>query len=138
METVGSPRDKQLQRFIFVGLLNTALGLALVSFFSFILNFSPESSNALTYSLGFLVSFILNKKIVYRCLNRTYGTQLLIFFVVYLLAFFLNFIALKLLLNILPELISQIGGMCVFTIVQYYLNLKFTFIGNENESKDAW
>ena len=114
-------------RFLFVGIANTVLGLCLISFFMYAVKVTPEKANIYTYSIGLVVSFVLNKKFTYRCKDRQYFKQFFLFFIVFLLAFIFNFITLKLLLNYMPKFVAQFLAMCVFTFTQYILNLLITF-----------
>ena len=50
-----------LLRYLLVGVINTLVGLGIIYFAMYFLGMSVGSANAVGYSIGILVSFILNK-----------------------------------------------------------------------------
>ena len=106
-------------RYGLVGLLNSALGFAIIAALDIGLHVRPDIANAVGYAVGVLVSFALTKVFVFRSQDRvaTTGPR---YVVVILAAFALNQIALRLALSALgngalQHALAQAAGMIVYT-----------------------
>jgi putative flippase GtrA len=58
--------NKTLIRFLFVGLFNTLVGLSIIFFLKWALNFGDISSNLIGYILGFFISFYMHGRWTYN------------------------------------------------------------------------
>jgi len=56
----------QLFRFVLVGVLNTAIGYAIIFSCMYLLGISPGLSNAAGYLVGLAISFTLNKVLTFK------------------------------------------------------------------------
>jgi putative flippase GtrA len=106
-------------RYGLVGLLNSAVGFAVIAALDIGLGVRPEIANAGGYAVGVMVSFALTKVFVFGNRDRvaTTGPR---YALVILVAFVLNQIALRLALSFLgsgalQHALAQAAGMIVYT-----------------------
>ena len=57
---------KKIKRFIFVGIINAISGYTLIIFLYSLLNFNFYISNFIGYLFGLIISFMLNRKFVFK------------------------------------------------------------------------
>jgi putative flippase GtrA len=112
-------------RYGLVGLLNSALGFAIIAGLDIGLHLRPEIANAVGYGIGMLVGFALTKVFVFRNQDRAWSVGPR-YGLVILAAFALNQLALRLALlalgsGALQHALAQLTGMVVYT--------GFAFIG---------
>jgi len=85
----------EVSRFILIGGLNTLIGLSVIYIFVYI-GLNNYLSNAIGYSIGLFVSFILNKYYVFRHneSNKVLLTQIVQFMIIFFIAYGFNLIIL--------------------------------------------
>ena len=118
----------RFSRFLLVGVFNTLLGWVIIFGGMYLLGMSPEASNVLGYSIGLLVSFVLNRTFIFRSSGRPSG-ELARFLAVFILAFGANLAALSVLVRFffVHEAISQVLAAVVYVITSYIMNKNFVF-----------
>lgn len=108
-------------RFGAVGVLNTSL-----TFVTFMLlrhwHVSVDVANFLSFFAGMVCSFICNKLWVFRSRSRRWWLEAALFFGGAGLCWLLQWGAFRLLLLLLPEVWAQLGGMAVYTLLNYIYN----------------
>lgn len=114
-------------RYSVSGILNTVLGFAVIYFFM-VLGFSPVYSNAAGYALGFVVSFLLSKKFVFRAAGR-WSVDALLYAFSFVVAFLCNILTLTVLIDfsLVNPYVAQIFAACVFTGIMFLLGRFFVF-----------
>ena len=117
----------QLVKFIFVGIINTLFGMAVMFGLYNFFHCSYFFSTAMNYILGSILSFFLNKYFTFQNKNKSVK-QVLIFIcnivVCYALAYgiakpFVNFI-LDSFSNNIKDNVSMFVGMVLFTFLNYF------------------
>jgi len=123
--------DRTLIRFALVGLINSVSGL-LIIFLAMYSGFDDVLANAIGYSWGFMISFILNKN--WTFINRgSVATNFARFLVVTLVAYFLNLITVILMIDGLQvnAFISQSLGVPVYAVISYLGCKHYAFSNND-------
>ena len=117
---------KLFARFSLVGIVNSVLGYSLIFSFMFF-GMGPYLSNAISYTVGLIVSFILNKSLVFRS-EKKYLAELFKFIVTFICAYSLNLAILYTLLrfNYNPYL-SQLLAGGVYTLTVYITSRIWVF-----------
>lgn len=119
----------QLVRYGAVGVVNT-----LLTFFSFLLlrraGAGLDISNLVSFVLGMLCSFLLNKFWTFRAGRRNMLREAFLFFGGSALCWGVQWVAFRCALIVLPELVAQIAGMAVYTILGFLFNKLVTFRRN--------
>ncbi|WP_454868820.1 GtrA family protein [Pseudomonas farris] len=115
-------------KYIFAGVVNTAIGygvfLALITLF----NTNPAYANAIGYGIALIAAFALNKIFVFNQSTTDRST-----IPKFILAFAISFTINQLMLLIVyqrmgvPAEIAQIFAMVSYTVVFYLLNKEFVF-----------
>jgi putative flippase GtrA len=118
----------QLSRFLAVGLLNTAVGYAVIFICMYWLGMAPESSNAAGYAFGLLVSFMLSRNFTFRSIGQPSG-EALRFAVAFAAAYGVNLLVLVALIHSLAvhSGLSQLLAGAAYVAVSYLLNDRFVF-----------
>lgn len=88
---------KKIKRFIFVGIINAISGYTLIIFLYSLLNFNFYISNFIGYLFGLIISFMLNRKFVFKVEGKKLSQ-----FIKFIFSFFLSY-----LLNIFVFYISS-------------------------------
>ena len=88
---------KKIKRFIFVGIINAVSGYTLIIFLYSLLNFNFYISNFIGYLFGLIISFMLNRKFVFKVEGKILSQ-----FMKFIFSFFLSY-----LLNIFVFYISS-------------------------------
>jgi putative flippase GtrA len=116
-----------LGRYIGSGAFNTLVGFAVI-FVAMWAGFSPSAANISGYSAGFILGFILSKKIVFRS-NGNFVKESVRYLIAFLGAFALNFIVLHIALDKLKlaAILAQIVAAIVYTLVMYALTRFYVF-----------
>ena len=118
----------QFARFLTVGLANSALGYAIIFGGMGIMNWSPEMSNIIGYSVGGLVSFGLNRSYTFRAKDGQLALQATRFLLAFGISFAMNFATLYLLLkHLMNGYLAQIIAGVVYVAVSFLLNKFFVF-----------
>ena len=116
-----------LGRYSIVGIINTAVGYALI-FSLMYFGMGAYQSNGITYFIGFIVSFFLNKKFVFRS-KGSYRRESLKFFLFMALAFLFNLAILHLLLKReMNAYVSQCFAGGTYSIAMYLASRKLVFL----------
>ncbi len=80
---------KKVIRFLLVGIINAISGYTLIILLYSLLNFHFYLANFIGYLLGLIISFILNRKFVFKAKGKIKG-QFLKFLFSFFLSYFLN------------------------------------------------
>lgn len=113
-----TPPQRTIWRFIAVGIVNTVAGLTLI-YSARALGFGEVTANATGYTIGFALSFGLNRQWTFRQSGYVLR-HMLRFAVVILLAWLVNLIVLLELLHLgLNAAIAQACTVPVYTLISY-------------------
>lgn len=116
-----------LGRYVGSGTVNTLIGFAVI-FTAMAIGLSPISANVAGYTVGFILGFVISKKIVFRS-----GGNLISESARYLIAFFMAFAVNLFTLNIalewirLQPVLAQACAAATYTISMYLLARYFVF-----------
>jgi putative flippase GtrA len=130
-KTLSSPGKRHLAgeifRYLFLGGLNTVLGLSLIAAFMHLANFSPSLSNFLAYAITLFTSFFSHKRFTFRSKGKL-SRELTLFILFYWISYLGNFLALSLLLrwHVVPFL-AQVISSGVFVVVSFCLQRMVIF-----------
>lgn len=115
-------------RYLFAGGLNSGLGLIMIAFFMYGLCLSPELSNSLSYGIGILTSYLLNRYLTFRSRGNM-GRELFKFVLVYAAAFLANLLTLWLMIIQagMHAMVAQVIAMTVFVVTSYWLQASIVF-----------
>uniref|UniRef100_A0A7C2AJC3 GtrA family protein n=1 Tax=Pseudomonas graminis TaxID=158627 RepID=A0A7C2AJC3_9PSED len=120
-----------LGRYIGSGTVNTLLGFAVI-FAAMAIGLTPISANVAGYTVGFILGFVISKKIVFRS-----GGNFISESVRYLIAFFVAFAVNLFTLNIalkwihLQPVVAQVCAAATYTVTMYLLARYFVFRAHE-------
>ena len=122
-------------RYLTVGAFNTLFGYAIIFSGMYLLEMTPEMSNALGYSLALLLSFVLNRTFTFKstgCRTQELGR----FLAVFLVAYSANFVALYVLVRVLfvNAAISQVLAGIFYVGFSYAMNKNFVFNASQKNS----
>ncbi|HEX4854991.1 GtrA family protein [Arenimonas sp.] len=114
-------------RYLGTGVFNTALGFGVI-FLLMWAGVSPVAANGAGYGCGFVAGFALSKRLVFRSRGSAAG-EALRYAGVFLLAFLLNLLALRLALDALawPAPVAQVAAGVVFTASMYVMSRTMVF-----------
>ena len=106
---------RQLMRFSAVGLLNTAIGLGMISL-AMMLGATPTLANVIGYSTALPVSFLLNKTWTFEDQGRS-APQVPRFILIFIIAYGANMLALQVLANglLINPYVAQFFSACVYS-----------------------
>jgi putative flippase GtrA len=112
-----------IARFGLAGLVNTAIGFAVIAALDVGLHVSPALANAAGYLVGMGVGFVLNRRFVFKSQASARATAPR-YIAVVLAAFALNQLILRgvgasLGQGALPHLAAQLAGMAVYTLAVF-------------------
>jgi putative flippase GtrA len=120
----------QAIKYSIVGILNTLLGLGSIYFFMAVFNLNIYLSNILGYTIALSNSYILNRKWTFNTIDPSIYV-LLKFFIVFIIAFGLQFLSLHLLVrDAVNSYISQALSMFLYIAVGFIGNKYYTFRRN--------
>ncbi|AKT90577.1 polysaccharide biosynthesis protein, GtrA family [Campylobacter ureolyticus RIGS 9880] len=118
--------DKKLIKYLLVGVLNTIIGFGIIFGLMFT-GISPEISNLSGYSIGIVISYILNKIFTFQSKTKS-KIEFIKFILAMLMAYILNFITLKICLSLsINPYISQIFAGGIYTISGFLLSKFWVF-----------
>ena len=132
--------DKTFLKFIAVGLINTAVGTGVMLLAYNLFHCSYWISSALNYTIGSIVSFILNKKLTFE--NKEKGLKPIAKFVLtigscYIIAYGVAKPIARMLLSGLPVKIQEnaamLAGMGLFVILNYLGQRFFAFNNKQRQ-----
>lgn len=123
-------------RYLLAGGLNTGLGVFMIAFFMYGLSLSPELSNTLSYGIGILTSYLLNRYVTFRSQGNM-GSEMIRFFLVYGVAFVANLLILWFMVRQmgLHAFVAQMLAMVVFIATSYGLQSKMVFDHGSNSRR---
>lgn len=117
----------QFVRYGIVGVVNTLVTLASY----WLLKWAGTgigAANALSYALGMACSFTLNKRWTFRAAGRRYGREVALFVAGGALCWGVQWLAFKAMLTAgVPEVVAQVAGMVVYTVLNFLFNKCITF-----------
>lgn len=118
----------QLVKFASVGVLNTALGLAVIYSLKWGLKWGDASANLAGYLVCILLGFVLNSRWTFGK-SALMTRHLLGYLLVVVVAYLMNLGAVLLSLKVLdmPGDYAQLVGVPVFTLTSFLLNKMFVF-----------
>lgn len=117
---------KFLSKFLLAGLFNMLLGWSLISLFIFLGN-GPYLSNAISYGIGFIVSFILNKHYVFSSSGKRIEEVIKFLFSI-AIAYSLNLVALHMLIQLSVNIYyGQLLAALVYSGSMYLLSRLWIF-----------
>jgi putative flippase GtrA len=120
--TLSAQLIRQLRRFILVGVVNTALGLAIIFSLIYFLGLGALMANLLGYGVGFLLAFVVNKRWTFESKLSTKAAMFR-YFVCTGFAFGLNLIVVML-LDLVTDLgpyLVQLGGIAIYSTTMFLL-----------------
>lgn len=115
-------------KFIVVGVLNTALGYAVIFGFMYLLGVSPVLSNAAGYLIGLTVSYLLNRNFTFRSAAKS-KPEIFRFLLVFLISYFANLSVLLILIQNMGmhEGIAQVLAGIVYVATSFLMNKYYVF-----------
>ncbi|RYF28397.1 MAG: GtrA family protein [Comamonadaceae bacterium] len=127
---------KQLLRFAMVGVLNTALGYAVIFGCMYLLGIGAVVSNVLGYAVGLVVSYSLNRSFTFRS-SGARRAEMIRFVAIFLLAYLANLGVLVLLIRRVGwhEGVAQVIAGVVYFGLSFVLNKYYVFGGARAASK---
>jgi putative flippase GtrA len=116
-----------LGRYIGSGAVNTLIGFAVIVA-AMGIGFSPINANVAGYTVGFILGFVVSKKIVFRSAGNLISESaryLIAFFV----AFAINLVTLYLALErlLMQPVLAQVCAAVTYTVTMYLLARYFVF-----------
>jgi putative flippase GtrA len=118
----------QFVKYLLVGVLNTAIGYAIIFLCMYAFGFSAVISNVVGYALGMTTSYMLNQSFTFRGAVPGRGTVAR-FVMVSVIAYFANLGMLIFLINIfgVHEGLSQLLAGAVYVITSFLINKFYVF-----------
>lgn len=118
----------QFAKFLIVGALNTLIGLGIILFCLYLLEWTMTMSNVTGYSFALFNSYVFNKKWTFSYKNNELRV-IALFFAVFFVSYFFQLGVVILLYNNfeLPKYLIQILGIGVYTISNFLGNKLLTF-----------
>ena len=135
--------NKKFIRFVFVGLINTCIGYALIFILLNKCNTGYFLSTIIGYSVGSIISFSLNRFYTFKhqgSLFHSYMKYFIVFVISYIVSYYSGKACMGLLMskrvllkeNLLKiENVGVVFGMVAYVIVNYIGNSLFTFNKNK-------
>lgn len=122
-------------RYLAVGAFNTIFGYTIIFSGMYLLAMSPESSNALGYSLALLLSFVLNRTFTFKSTGHR-SRELGRFLAVFLVAYSANLLALYVLVRVffVNAAMSQVLAGIFYVGFSYAMNKSFVFNASQKNS----
>lgn len=117
-----------LSRYLLVGVLNTALGYAIIFACMYLLNLSPVLSNMIGYAVGLTTSYTLNRTFTFKS-KAASRPEIIKFLFVFVLSYGANMIFLVLFIDALKfhHGISQILAGVIYIAASFLLNKYYVF-----------
>ena len=126
MNLINRTNLKRFIKYITVGIINTFVGggvIILMIYFGFGVNIS----NIFGYTVGLIVSYILNRKYVFKSSNEK-KREIVLFVFVFILALSCTILVVNMFMSIgMGIYISQFFGMSFYTVLSYILNKAYSF-----------
>lgn len=135
--------DKQLLKFLLVGIANTLVGCGLMFILYNCFGISYWFSSACNYLTGGILSYFLNKYFTFQ--NKQKSLKQVIYFIVnlaicYFLAYFIAKKSVYFILSTQSEKfrdnVALLSGMCIYTALNYLGQRLIVFNHKENSTKN--
>ena len=135
--------DKQLLKFLLVGIANTIVGCGLMFLLYNCFGISYWISSSCNYVVGGILSYFLNKYFTFK--NNQKSLKQIIYFIINLAAcyFLAYFVAKKSVYHILSnqsekirDNVALLTGMCIYTALNYLGQRLIVFNQKENLNKN--
>jgi len=119
---------KQLLRFAAVGVLNTAVGYAVIFACMYLAGLSPVASNVVGYACGLVVSYTLNRTFTFRSVAGK-KREIVRFLSIFMVAYLANIGALMLLIDHvgMHKGWAQLVAGAIYTGLFYLLSKYYVF-----------
>jgi len=129
--------DRSLIRFGLVGMLNTAVGLAVIFFAKALLDWGDLASNVLGYAVGLATSFMLNRNWTFEH-HGAISAALLRFLAAFLSAYAINLMTVFGMRDLasIDAYLAQAVGVIPFTVCFYLLGRNFVFSHTPEKNSD--
>jgi putative flippase GtrA len=116
-----------ISKFIAGGVINTAIGLSVI-FLMMLLGAGPITANICGYAVGFVLSFTLNRQLVFLGRSRV-STELTRFSLAFGLSYLANLTSLHISLSVfaMNPFVAQLLSAAVYTCVMFALCKAFVF-----------
>jgi putative flippase GtrA len=120
--------DATFVRFIVVGVINTAVGYALILILFHLVGFSYHISYLISYIFGFILSFFLNRRFVFFS-QQSQLKEFLKFTLAFLFSYLASYALLFAMIEsaLLPTNIAFLLSMGLYSLLFYLLNRIVTF-----------
>lgn len=126
--------DKTFIKFVFVGVLNTLFGTAIMLICYNLIHLNYWVSSACNYIFGSILSYFLNKNFTFQNKEQSWGVVgrfIINILICYLLAYGIAKPLVRFLLSESTKVIQENGamlvGMVLFTIINYWGQKYFAF-----------
>lgn len=128
---------KQLLRFAAVGVVNTALGYAVIFACMYLVGLGAVTSNVIGYAVGLIVSYLLNRSFTFRSAAPP-RREIIRFVAIFLLAYLANLATLVLLIRHagVHEGVAQLIAGVVYFALSFVLNKYYVFAGPQASVAD--
>lgn len=118
---------RKLIKFSLVGGINTFADFCIFSFLTALLGMLPVSANAISYSIGIVISFTINCTWTFR--NDVYNpaSQFMRFLLISLAALFLSTTLIGMLSEFLPPVASKVASLPLMLLWNFAMTRRFVF-----------
>jgi putative flippase GtrA len=117
---------RQLITYLFVGLFNTIVAVAVIYIMQLLGN-NYVVSNLIGYIVGIIVSFFLNSKITFKVrANIMFACK---FVIALIIAYISNIAIVTMVINVIPDYpyLAQLSGVPFYIVLGYLLNKYWVF-----------
>lgn len=120
--------DKTFLRFVGVGVINTLIGYATILFFFHIIGLSYSYSYFISYVIGIIISFFLNRKLVFFS-NKSKIREFIKFLIAFGISYLVSYFGLYLIVEnkLIDTNYAFFAGMVIYSTLFYLLNRFITF-----------
>jgi len=118
--------NNAILRYCIVGSFNTVLTFITILILVEIFYISPNISNFVGYMLGYISSYILNRKYTFGS-NNKYFWEIIRYNLSYLIAFLSNYVVFISCNNFYDYKVGTLIGMIFFSVIFYVLNRYFVY-----------
>jgi len=115
----------QFVKYNLVGIVNTFVGFSIV-FLLMYMGFSAILSNVVGYTIGSVLSYVLNSKYTFDATHK-HQKVLVKFFMVLAIAYALNFMTLQYVLTFMTPYLAQLCAAVVYTLSSFLMMRFFVF-----------
>lgn len=116
----------QFVKYGLVGVVNTLLTFSTYWLFKAV-GLNIDAANLLSYGAGMVCSFVLNKLWTFRAHGHGWGRELAVFVGGAGLCWLLQWGAFRAFITWWPEVVAQVAGMAVYTLLNFFFNKLITF-----------